>query len=141
MNSHISGHVTIKPSDLSSTVKQALDDLNMTVQEKVNEAAEKTAKDTANELKSSSPVRSDGFKRKYPPGSYAKSWTYENTETNMGAKTFVVKNKKHYQLTHLLEHGHIIKATGKRSEAFPHIAPAEKDAIEEFTTEVKGMDL
>lgn len=39
---------------------------------------------------------------------------------------------KHYQLTHLLENGHILKAHGKvygTTRAFPHWAPGEEAAI------------
>jgi len=138
---NVGGRVTIKPSELNAAIAEELAALNTAAVEAVSKAAEKTAKDTAKELKANSPVRADNFKRKYPPGSYAKSWTAEESESNLGAKTYVVHNKKHYALTHLLEHGHIIKATGRRSEAFPHIGPAEQKAIEEFTNEVERMKL
>jgi hypothetical protein len=58
---------------------------------------------------------------------YAKGWDY-TTEGGKKARRFIVSNKSHYQLTHLLEKGHRIitkdgRDTGKRAPAFPHIAP------------------
>ncbi len=144
MSRKVSGKVRIAPDQLEAEIRNTLEELNTDVNEQVNEAAEKTAKDTANKLKASSPVRSDGMNRKYPPGSYARSWGYEQTGQAMFRKEFTVRNKKHYQLTHLLEHGYIIskgKNAGKRSKIQPHIYPAEQDAITEFTEEVKGMKL
>lgn len=144
MSRTASGHVKIAVDQLSDEVRNMLEDLNTEVAENVSEAAEKVAKDTVKTLKSTSPVRQDGMKRKYPPGSYAKSWGYEQTGEAMYRKEFTVRNKQHYQLTHLLEHGYIIskgKNAGKRSKVQEHIYPAEQDAIQEFTDEVKGMKL
>lgn len=43
-------------------------------------------------------------------------------------------NKKHYRLTHLLEHGHRVKINGafinKRTKAIPHIRPGQ-DYVDE----------
>ena len=141
---NVSGKVRIAPDELESEIRDTLEELNTEVTEQVNKAAEKTAKDTAKKLKASSPVRNDGLNRKYAPGSYAKSWGYEETGSAMFRKEFTVRNKQHYQLTHLLEHGYIIpkgKNAGKRSKVQQHIYPAEQEAIQEFTEEVKGMKL
>lgn len=136
----VGGNVKISADQLGAEVAKALEEYNTAVTEMVNEAAMKTAQDTAKTLKSTSPVRSDGYNRKYPPGSYAKSWGFEETAGSMGQKSYTVRNAKHYQLTHLLEHGHIDSKTGRRVGARPHIAAAEQAAIEEFTQQIeKGV--
>ena len=132
----VGGNVKISVDQLAAEVAKALEEYNTAVTEAMNEAAMNTAQDTAKLLKSTSPVRSDGFQRKYPPGSYAKSWGFEETGSAMGQKTFTVRNANHYQLTHLLEHGHIDSKTGRRVGMHPHIASAEQAAIEEFTQQV-----
>lgn len=132
----VGGNVKITADQLGAEVAKALEEYSTAVTEALNDAAQKTAQDTAKLLKSTSPVRTDGFKRKYPPGSYAKGWGFEETGSAMGQKTFTVRNAKHYQLTHLLEHGHIDSKTGRRVGVRPHIASAEQAAIEEFTQQV-----
>lgn len=66
---------------------------------------------------------------------YARGWAV--SATNDG---YVVHNKRHYRLTHLLEHGHNVVnqwgATGKRAGAHPHIAPAELEGVQKFIDEV-----
>lgn len=134
----------IKPDQLSDAVSSALEELSDSVNEQVNKASEETAKDTVKKLKTTSPVRKDGYNRKYPPGSYARSWNYEQTGQSMFRNEYTVKNKQHYQLTHLLEHGYIIprgKNAGKRSKVLEHIYPAEQEAITEFTEKIKDMKI
>lgn len=132
----------VRIDQLDEAIKQAIDDMNQDVIQKCNEAGDKAAKDAAKMLKQTSPVRNDGCNRKYKPGSYAKSWgvTREGM-AGIGVVSYTVHNKKHYQLTHLLEFGHIIAKTGGRSKSFPHIAEANRQAAEQFVRDVENMKL
>jgi hypothetical protein len=56
-------------------------------------------------------------------------------------KGVTVHNKQHYQLTHLLEFGHVIAGTGRRSQAFPHIGAVNESAAQKFVEKVEGMKL
>ncbi len=58
-------------------------------------------------------------------GKYTKDWTADQRGSRAsavsGLKGYSVYNKKHYQLTHLLEHGHQSR-NGGRVKEFTHIA-------------------
>jgi hypothetical protein len=51
---------------------------------------------------------------------------------------WVVHNATHYQLTHLLEHGHA-KRGGGRVPGIPHIRLVEEEAIKEYTEAVERV--
>lgn len=70
----------IRIDELGDAIRKEIDAMNHEVIEKCNKAAEKAANDGVKQLKASSPVRADGYNRKYPPGSYAKSWTKKKRE-------------------------------------------------------------
>lgn len=90
---------------------------NVTV-ELMEGVVKETAKETVRQLKNTSPKDS---------GEYAKSWRSKRDNTLKGKWAFsmVVYNKDHYQLTHLLEHGHA-KVGGGRVAGIEHIEPAER---------------
>lgn len=69
---------------------------------------------------------------------YAKDWTFKMKKEKGGRKYGVVYNKKHYRLTHLLEHGHIVwnAITKKRVAPKPHIAPNFAKQKEKFIDEM-----
>ncbi len=69
-------------------------------------------------------------------GAYAKSWTLKKARKAGKAIKVTVYNKDHYQLTHLLEHGHA-KIDGGRSRAYPHISLAEEAASASIDEKIK----
>ena len=122
----------VRIDQLSEAINEELEKVNKDAISACNYAADIESKEAVTLLRASSPVRTDGYKRKYPPGSYAKSWRRRKTTDVFGVDSYVVYNEKHYPLTHLLEFGHIIALTGERSKAFPHIAPANDLVSEKY---------
>ncbi len=112
-------------NDLTNEIMRTLRRYTEEVIEKVDEAAEQTASEAVEKLKQTSPRRAKNG------GKYASSWT----KKKQGEK-WVVHNKKHYRLTHLLEKGHA-KVNGGRVAAKVHIAPVEQVAIDDFIERVE----
>ena len=110
-------------SNITNEITRALREYTYEVREEINEAAEEMATNAVNELKQTSPKRT---------GQYAKSWTKKKES---GGK-WIVHNKNHYRLTHLLEKGHA-KVGGGRVGAKVHIAPVEQKVINEFIERVE----
>lgn len=120
--------MAIKADQLAQEIVKILDDYRDTTIDKMKEAVDKAAKQAVNELKTSSPKRT---------GAYAKDWAAKNDrKANKWAYGKVVYNKKHYQLTHLLEKGHR-KANGGMVAARPHIAKVEEKAINTLVEGIK----
>ena len=117
-----------KTESVSAQMKELLDEYDKDLAELVDDSAKEVAKDCARELKNTSPKRPGG-------GEYAKSWTSKKVD---GA--WVVYNKEHYRLTHLLENGHVSAnqfGTGyKRVPAIKHIKPVEQTGVEEFQNKI-----
>lgn len=131
----------VRIDQLGDAIRKEIESMNAMVIQNCNKAAEKAASDGVKQLKATSPVRADGYHRKYPPGSYAKSWTKKKEGNVLGVQGYTIHNAKHYQLTHLLEFGHIIAGTGKRSKAIPHIAQVNDSVSQQFIHDVEGMKL
>lgn len=113
---------------ISAQMHELLTEYNEDVQEAVDKSAKEAADVCVNQLKSTSPKRPKH-------GEYARSWTVKKQETGIGVSEYVVHNKRHYQLTHLLENGHVIrnkKGTYGRTRPIKHIAPAADTAIQRF---------
>lgn len=130
--------MNVKIGELSAEIEKAMNEMNEEVIRQVNTAAHETAKDAMDELRSTSPKEVSGSRR----GRYAKGWNVKERGVNISKiVTLSVCNPTDYQLTHLLEYGHVIKATGGRAKAESHIKPVEEHAQEEFTEKVEDIRL
>ena len=101
----------IKVSELAQELAQGLSEYSQEVADAIKKATDEVAEEAVQALKSTSPVLT---------GSYAKGWA-----------------KTDYQLTHLLEKGHVGR-DGRRVKAIEHIRPVEEKAAAEFEDKVKG---
>lgn len=115
--------VKVSPSDLGEEIAQQLKEWsNIEVRRAVNEGIKETAKAAEKLLKQGGPYEER-------TGEYTKDWTHEIRKSRAAAITgldeYSVHNKKHYQLTHLLEYGHQSR-NGGRVRAFSHITPTNE---------------
>ena len=113
--------IKIDSRELQNAVKDALSEYGDAVLDVLSDAIEKTADETANDLKSAG-----SFKGK----KYRKTWKSE-IQMNRGGVSATVFNAKNYQLTHLLEFGHAIKSGGRtvgHARAYPHIEAENEKA-------------
>ena len=114
----------VKVDQLDNMMMDILEEYRNACLATAEEATNLTAKEAAQELRAAHPPGSE----KYGPWTaYNKGWTVMQTSRDKREhKSATVHNKDHYQLTHLLEHGHAMQQGG-RSKAYVHIAPvAEK---------------
>ena len=114
-------------ADLTSEIENILAGYKNEIGTKAESLAKEVAQECVKELKSSSPKRTKA---------YSKSWTVKELRGIYGEKNrYVVHNKDHYRLTHLLEHGHITRG-GSRSKSFNHIKKAEDGVIKAYFEKV-----
>lgn len=111
---------------ISDDITRIVEQYGRQAREAVEKAVRKTGRETAKDLRNTSPKRT---------GAYASSWTTKVTRSSGRLIGVTVYNKEHYQLTHLLENGHVIKnKKGEygRTRPIKHIAPAEQKGIADF---------
>jgi hypothetical protein len=119
-----------KTGSVALQMQDILDDYSKDVKEATNDAIEKTSKESVRKLKNTSPKKS---------GEYAKGWKLKKDRGRDGIATVTVHNKI-YQLTHLLENGHVVrnaKGTYGRTNGVKHIAPVEEWAESELQQEIE----
>lgn len=107
--------------------------------EEVNKAISEAGKAALDDLLANSPVDTspnakihmgkDG-KLHGTQGAYRKGWEM-STSTKNGVREVRVYNRTHYQLTHLLENGHLARE-GSFVKPVPHIKNAEDKAYEKL---------
>lgn len=111
-----------KTESVAAQMKELLDEVDKDVQKSAEKNINLVAKESVAKLKNTSPVKT---------GSYAKGWGTKK----QGDMDVVVHNRTDYQLTHLLENGHVIrnkKGTYGRTRGIKHIAPVEEWAVDEL---------
>lgn len=114
--------VKVKPEDLSTGIQEQLKQWNVEVKRAVNEGVKETARTAAKTLR-------QGGNYHERTGEYTKNWVHELRRKRSAAATgldqYSVHNKKHWQIAHLLEHGHQSR-NGGRVKAYEHIGPVEE---------------
>lgn len=111
-------------------MEKILDEYNDKVKEATNSSIDSVSNESVQKLRSTSPKKS---------GKYARGWGTKKERGAGGISTVIVKNKV-YQLTHLLENGHVIrnkKGTYGRVPGIKHIKPVEDWAISELPMEIE----
>lgn len=112
-------------------MKDVLDEYSKEVARATNNSMDVVGKEAVRKLKSTSPKKT---------GDYAKGWGLKRSRGPNRINIVTVHNRTDYQLTHLLENGHMIvngKGTYGRAPAIKHIAPVEQWANGELPEEIK----
>ena len=124
--------VTVKPGQLAREILKDLNEYTDNVRVHVDDAVGEVAKESQKKLRATTGAEGSNVWRKYPTG-----WTIKSTRRK-GYRKEEVWNARHYRLTHLLEHGHVVKnGTGRnngrqKTRAFKHIGPINDKAQEEL---------
>ena len=119
--------VSISADKFPDKLSQNLEEYSDAISEDMQRITDVVAKEGVKKLKNVSPKGT---------GVYAKSWSMSKRVRLRRTTENIIHNRKKYQLTHLLEKGHVGR-DGKRVRAIPHIEPVEKELIKKFEIEVE----
>lgn len=120
--------------ELQKALMEYLEDYEEDIFDGVKQVTDSLTKDAVNELKSLQEPRLTG--------DYARGWTKQSKKQNKNQRyTVKIHNKTNYQLTHLLEFGHIKRNGTDRVKGIEHIRPIEEKYKklygEEITTVIR----
>ena len=119
--------------DFEKQLMAYLNGAAMKIKANSDKIAKKHASQLARTIKEASPYDP---KSKHRKGHYKDGWGTRKGYSNVDYFEYEVRNSKKYQLTHLLEHGHIA-ADGTRVKAQPHINSNADAEITAFIEDLK----
>lgn len=122
-------HRRIKIPELNTAIMEILDEYADNITESTKKAVVKVAEIAKKETQAGANVRT---------GKYRSGWAVKKDTTSRLRTEAVVYNRTRYQLAHLLEKGHALRGGG-RAAAFPHIKPAEENAIKNMEEALKKI--
>ena len=102
------------------------------IQQLIQDEADKIAKEGVKVLKATSPKNK---KNTASRGRYAKGWRSKKF-VSRGSVHYIIHNATDYQLTHLLEKGHLTRNGGKTTPIV-HIKPVEEQCVSEYIKNVE----
>lgn len=124
--------VKVDYNSLSEEIQNQLKNFGTALNREINEGLEEVAEKTAETLRQGGPYNERS-------GKYTRDWDVKLRKRSYSSVTmteeYTVYNKKNYQLTHLLEKGHVSR-NGSRVRPFEHIKPAEELAEQMVISEV-----
>ena len=130
--------VRCKIDNLDKAIEDILTEYGNDFAKATQEAVFKVSKIAQQEVKAASPVRKYG-KRK---GRYKKGWTTKEETVSRVRTDVIIHNRTDYQLTHLLEKGHVLVRGGRKRGRVParvHIAPVEEHAIKNMEEAIEKI--
>ena len=124
--------VKVDYNSLSEEIQNQLKTFGTALNREINEGLKEVAEQTAATLRK-------GGQYNERSGKYTGDWDVKLRNRSYSSVTmteeYTVYNKKNYQLTHLLEKGHVSR-NGSRVRPFEHIKPAEELAEQMAISEV-----
>lgn len=113
-------------------VNDILNEYSEDIQDGIKEEAQSIANQVVADLKATTNTY------KIRTGKYNKGWRI-NTKAGRGYVNHTVWNATDWQLTHLLENGHINRDGKTRAKAFVHIKPVEDKYVNQYTKDVEKI--
>lgn len=118
-------------SEYTEDVEDAIRDKIKAIGDEGVDKLHNTLQPNASESGSATPMTRREWKK------YASSW-YNKEANGTHYSTSTIANKKHYQLTHLLEYGHDTR-DGNHTRAFAHINPLAEELSKKLENDVKNI--
>lgn len=116
---------------ISVQMRKILDAYEDRVKNVYEMSVSRVSREAVQRLRNTSPKKS---------GSYARGWSLKKVKSRANVMDVIVHNRTDYQLTHLLENGHVIrnkKGTYGRTRPIKHIAPVAEWAENELPNEIE----
>lgn len=112
-------------------ITNILDEYSLDIQEELATTAQTLANQAVEELKAVKETY------KIRTGKYNKGWRVKQIK-GKGFINCIVHNATNWQLTHLLEKGHLTR-NGGRTKAFVHLKPVEEKYVNEYIKNVEQI--